>query len=94
MTNEYNMKLDFHGLTKLMNSEYHYLIDTLEYDLHPDSNKDSLIVYEYTSNLLEISNELIINNIPFSHHISEDIELSYLIIEVIDIEMQYNTSQL
>ena len=70
------------NLPILSNSEYHYLTDTLEYDLHPDSDKDSLIVYEYTSNLLEISNELILNNIPFSHHISEDVELSYLIITI------------
>ena len=58
MTNEYNMKLDFHGLTKLMNSEYHFLTDTQEYELHKDFDEDSLIVYEYTSNLLEISKEL------------------------------------
>ena len=75
-------------MTKLTNlpilndSEWHYLIDGDEYQLHPDSPKDSLIVYEYTSNLLEISNELILNNIPFSHHISEDVELSYLIITI------------
>ena len=69
-------------LQKLSNSEYHYLIDTLEYDLHPDSDKASLIVYEYTSNLFDISKELILNNIPFSHHISEEVELSYLIIDM------------
>ena len=69
-------------LQKLSNSEYHYLIDTLEYDLHPDSDKDSLIVFEYTSNLFDISKELILNNIPFSHHISEEVELSYLIIDM------------
>jgi len=80
MNKEYNMKLDFHCLTKLQNSEYHYLIDTLEYELHKDRSKDSLIVYEYTSNILEISKELILNNIEFSHHISKDVELSYLII--------------
>ena len=72
----------FNQLQKLSNSEYHYLIDTLEYDLHPDSDKDSLIVYEYTSNLFDISKELILNNIPFSHHISEEVELSYLIIDM------------
>ena len=82
MTNEYNMKLDFHGLTKLMNSEYHFLTDTQEYELHKDFDEDSLIVYEYTSNLLEISKELILNNIPFSHHISKDVQLSYLIINI------------
>tara|TARA_R100001163_G_C5034238_1_gene173780 strand:+ start:349 stop:579 length:231 start_codon:yes stop_codon:yes gene_type:complete len=66
----------------LNQSEFHYLIDTDEYDLHPDSNEDSLIVYEFTSNLLDISKELILNNIPFSHHISEDVNLSYLIIDM------------
>ena len=71
-------------LQKLSNSEYHYLIDTLEYDLHPDSDKDSLIVYEYTSNLFDISKELILNKVEFSHHISEDVQLSYLIIEFVD----------
>tara|TARA_Y100000593_G_scaffold69130_1_gene126949 strand:+ start:260 stop:490 length:231 start_codon:yes stop_codon:yes gene_type:complete len=66
----------------LNQSEYHYLTDTLEYELHPDLNNLTLIVYEYTSNLFEISKELILNNIPFSHHISEDVELSYLIIDM------------
>ena len=68
---------------KILNqSEFHYLIDTDEFELHKDSHEDSLIVYEYTSNLLEISNELILNNIPFSHHIDENVELSYLIIDL------------
>ena len=62
--------------------EIHILSDTLEYESHKDSPKDSLIVYEYTSNLFEISKELILNNIPFSHYISEDVELSYLIIKL------------
>ena len=66
----------------LNKSEFHYLIDTDEFELHKDLHEDSLIVYEYTSNLLEISTELILNNIPFSHHISEDVELSYLIINM------------
>ena len=66
----------------LNKSEFHYLTDTDEFQLHPNSHEDSLIVYEYTSNLLEISTELILNNIPFSHHISEDVELSYLIIDL------------
>ena len=68
---------------KILNqSEFHYLSDTDEFELHKDSPEDSLIVYEYTSNLLEISNELILNNIPFSHHIDENVELSYLIIDL------------
>ena len=65
----------------LNKSEFHYLTDTDEFQLHPNSHEDSLIVCEYTSNILEISTELILNNIPFSHYISEDIELSYLIID-------------
>ena len=64
----------------LKDSEFHYLIDTEEFKLHEDRSKDSLIVYEYTSNILEVSKELILNNIEFSHHISKDVELSYLII--------------
>ena len=72
----------------LSKSEYHYLIDTLEYELHSNQfgekyySHNALIVYEYTSNLFEISKELIMNNIPFSHHISEDVKLSYLIIDM------------
>ena len=66
----------------LNKSEFHYLIDTAEFLLHKDSHEDSLIVYEYTSNVLEIANELILNNIPFSHHIDENVELSYLIIDL------------
>ena len=77
-----NLNEKLQTLPKLFNSEYHYLIDTEEYNLHQDSNEDSIIVYEYTSSLLEISKELILNNIPFSHHISKDIELSYLIIHI------------
>ena len=65
----------------LSKSEFHYLTDTDEFQLHPDSHPYSLIVYEYTSNLFDITRELILNNIPFSHHISEDVELSYLIID-------------
>ena len=57
----------------LNKSEFHYLIDTDEFELHKDSHEDSLIVYEYTSNVLEIANELILNNIPFSHHIDENV---------------------
>ena len=75
----------FEKLELLKKSEFHYLTDTDEFELHKDSQPyylDCLIVYEYTSNLLEISTELILNNIPFSHHISEDVELSYLIIDL------------
>jgi hypothetical protein len=73
----------------LSQSEYHYIIDTDEFNRHedllPHINENFLgilIVYEYTSNLFDISKELILNNIPFSHHISEDVELSYLIIDM------------
>jgi hypothetical protein len=75
------MKLNF-NLPILSKSEYHYLIDTEEFELHPDSNEDSIIVYEYTSNIKEIMIELFRNNIPFEHHISKDVELSYLIIHI------------
>ena len=67
----------------LKNSEFHYLIDTEEFELHQGNlNEDALIVYEYTSNIKEIMIELFRNNIPFSHHISKDVELSYLIIHI------------
>jgi hypothetical protein len=79
------MKLNF-NLPILSKSEYHYLIDTEEFKLHPDSNEDSIIVYEYTSSLLEISKELILNNISFEHHVSKDVELSYLIIHNITLD--------
>ena len=78
-------------LTKLKNSEYHYLIDCeVEKELHPHHDDNSIVVFEYTSNVVEIINELVTNKIQFSHYISPDVELSYLII---DIEMQYSTSQ-
>ena len=77
----FNEKLQ--TLPKLFNSEYHYLIDTEEFEFHPGIlYEDSIIVYEYTSDILEISKELILNNIPFEHHISKDVELSYLIIHI------------
>ena len=68
----------------LSQSEYHYLIDTEEYYSHDrlDFHKDWIVVYEYTSNLFDISKELILNNITFAHHISKDVELSYLIIDM------------
>ena len=78
-------------LTKLKNSEYHYLIDCeVERELHPHHDDNSIVVFEYTSNVVEIINELVTNKIQFSHYISPDVELSYLII---DIEMQYSTPQ-
>ena len=76
------MKLNF-NLPILSNSEYHYLIDTEEFELHPGIlYEDSIIVYEYTSDIKEIMIELFRNNIPFEHHISRDVELSYLIIHI------------
>ncbi len=78
-------------LTKLKNSEYHYLIDCeVERELHPHHDDNSIVVFEYTSNVVKIINELVTNKIQFSHYISPDVELSYLII---DIEMQYSTTQ-
>ena len=81
-----NLNEKLQTLPKLFNSEYHYLIDTEEYNLHQDSNEDSIIVYEYTSSLLEISKELILNNISFEHHVSKDVELSYLIIHNVTLD--------
>ena len=82
--NQLKIKLNELNLDVLLKyiDEIHILSDTDEYESHKDSPKDSLIVYEYTSNLFEISKELILNNIPFSHYISEDVELSYLIIKL------------
>ena len=80
------MKLNF-NLPILSNSEYNYLIDTEEFELHPGIlYEDSIIVYEYTSSLLEISKELILNNISFEHHVSKDVELSYLIIHNVTLD--------
>ena len=80
------MKLNF-NLPILSKSEYHYLIDTEEFELHPGIlYEDSIIVYEYTSSLLEISKELILNNISFEHHVSKDVELSYLIIHNVTLD--------
>ena len=73
----------------LSKSEYHFLSDTLEYELHKDHDKDSLIVYEYTSNVSGIAKELILNRIPFTHHISSDVQLSYLIIDMSDLNPYY-----
>ena len=76
------MKLNF-NLPILSKSEYHYLIDTEEFELHQGIlYEDSIIVYEHTSNIKEIMIELYLNNIPFEHHISRDVELSYLIIHI------------
>jgi hypothetical protein len=70
-------------LPKLSNSEYHYLIDCeVERELHPHHDDNSIVVFEYTSNVKEIMIELLNNKIPFSHHISPDVELSYLIIDI------------
>ena len=66
----------------LKQSEFHYLYDTEEYYSHDIKHKDWIVVYEYTSNLFDISKELILNHIPFSHHISEDVNMSYLIIDM------------
>ena len=80
--NQLKIKLNELNLDVLLKSldEIHILSDTDEYESHKDLPKDSLIVYEYTSNVRLIAEELILNNIPFSHYISEDVELSYLII--------------
>jgi len=80
------MKLNF-NLPKLSNSEYHYLIDCeVERELNPHHNDDSIVVFEYTSNIKEIINELVTNKIQFSHYISPDVELSYIIIDNVTLD--------
>ena len=82
-----NLNEKLQTLPKLFNSEYHYLIDTEEFELHPGIlYEDSIIVYEYTSNIKEIMIELFLNNISFEHHISKDVELSYLIIHNVTLD--------
>ena len=81
--NTMNLNEKLQTLPKLFNSEYNYLIDTEEFELHPGIlYEDSIIVYEYTSNIREIMIELFRNNIPFEHHISKDVPMSYLIIHI------------
>ena len=45
-------------------------------------NLDYLIVYEYSHPILDITRELIINNIEFSHHICQLSDNSYLLINI------------
>jgi len=72
------------NLTKLpvLNNNHEQLIDNLDYiDLHSNPSQ-YLIAYSYISNLFDISTELIINNIEFSHHPCPISDESYLLINI------------
>ena len=62
--NQLKIKLNELNLDVLLKylDEIHILSDTDEYESHKDLPKDSLIVYEYTSNVRLIAEELILNN--------------------------------
>ena len=64
----------------LENQEYHYLLDCEEIT-NTKHNENSIVLFEYTTNLLEITKELILNKIQFSHYI-DNLEMSYLIIDI------------
>jgi len=73
--------LNLTNLPKL-NNNHEQLIDNLDYiDLHSNPSQ-YLIVYSYISNLLDISTELIINNIKFSHHHCTISDKYYLLINI------------
>ena len=75
-------------LTKLpeLNNTHEYLIDNPDYSelyerLNMKNMEDYLIVYSYLHNVAEVANELINNNVEFSHkafHLSDE---SYLLID-------------
>ena len=66
----------------ILNNNHEQLIDNLDYiDLHSNPSQ-YLIVYSYISNLFDISTELIINNIEFSHHPCPISDESYLLINI------------
>ena len=64
----------------LENQEYHHLSDCEEIT-NTKHNENSIVLFEYTTNLLEITKELILNKIQFSHYI-DNLEMSYLIIDI------------
>jgi len=76
-------------LTKLpeLNNTHEYLIDNPDYSelyerLNMKDMEDYLIVYSYLHNVAEVANELINNNVEFSHqscHLSDE---SYLLINI------------
>ena len=76
-------------LTKLpeLNNTHEYLIDNPDYSelyerIGMPNIDDYLIVYSYLHNVAEVANELINNNVEFSHqacHLSDE---SYLLINI------------
>ena len=75
-------------LTKLpvLNNNHEYLMDNEDYsELFERLNyktEDYLIVYSYSSDFLEVIQELISYNIEFSHHSCHLSDESYLIINI------------
>ena len=75
------------NLTKLpvLNDNLEYLIDSEDYsELFERLNyntEDYLIVYSYSSDFLEVIQELISYNIEFSHHSCHLSDESYLLID-------------
>jgi hypothetical protein len=74
-------------LTKLpeLNNTHEYLIDNPDYSelyerLNMKDMEDYLIVYSYLHNVKEVANELINNNVEFSHKACHSSDESYLLI--------------
>ena len=63
-----------------LSNNFDYLIDNDDYNTLHDNPSDYLIVYEYSHPILDISSELIRFNIEFSHHICQQSDNSYLLI--------------
>ncbi len=75
----------------LLLENHEYLIDNPDYN-SPNPENEYLIVYEYSHPLLNISCELILNNIEFSHHICHLSDNSYLLINTNQLELDEQTS--
>jgi hypothetical protein len=66
----------------ILNNNHEQLIDNEDYiDLHSNPSQ-YLISYSYIHNIIDISTELIINNIEFSHHLCPISDESYLLINI------------
>jgi hypothetical protein len=65
-----------------LSDNFDYLIDNDDYNTLHDNPSDYLIVYEYSHPILDITRELILNNIEFSHHICQLSDNSYLLINI------------
>ena len=68
----------------LEKEEYHYLLDCEEITKlkHIKKHSDnSIVLFEYTCNLFKMTSELILNKIQFTHY-TDDLEMSYLIIDI------------